>query len=492
MTSKTTSIRQRNEPHVPRPTAFDMKIAFVHYHLKPGGVSTVLHQQLQAVNDSCQCLVLTGQAPPSTLPADVCVLPGLGYDSRGTHPPPAHTAQAVQDAVHARWPGGCDVLHVHNPLLAKNRHFLDILQLLQRGGMRLFLQIHDFAEDGRPRAYFRQDYPADCHYGVINARDYQLLIDSGLHASGLHLLPNAVTPPAAATEKTQLRPQGLLYPVRAIRRKNIGETILLSLFFSPPEPLYITLPPNSPADMPAYAKWKTLAAQQGLNVHFEAGLSRNFADLMQNARLVLTTSITEGFGFGFMEPWLYGRPLWGRLLPDICRDFVEKGMRLGHLYRDLWVPADWISRDEFLNRWRKAALGAARAFGRRLTEDTLNTAFADLTAQNRLDFAMLDETLQRRLVRKLLRESRRLDGLKRLNPFLKHPGQLPRAGELIAHNAHIIRENYGLEAYGRKLLTIYRRVCSQPVHQHIDKAKLLDFFFDLRRLSLLKWGRDDS
>ncbi len=469
-----------------------MKIAFMHYHLKPGGVATVLHQQLQAVSNSCRCLVLTGQAPASAMPADVCVVPGLGYDRRHRLAQPKKTAHAVRDAILSRWPGGCDVLHVHNPLLAKNSHLLDILQHLQREGLRLFLQIHDFAEDGRPRVYFRREYPADCHYGVINARDYRLLRDCGLRTDGLHLLPNAVTPPAAGMPGAPVRPHGLLYPVRAIRRKNIGEAILLSLFFAPPQPLRITLPPNSPADMPAYERWKALAAQEGLDVHFEAGLSRNFAGLMRSAGLVLTTSITEGFGFCFMEPWLYEKPLWGRMLPDICRDFTGKGVRLDHLYTNLWVPAGWIPPDEFFDRWRKAATEAAQAFGRRLTEDALKEAFAALTARNRVDFGMLDETLQRRVVRKLLQQSRHLDVLRRLNPFLQHTERLPCSPEVIAHNAHIIRKNYNLQVYGHRLLAIYRQVCSRAVRQRIDKAKLLDFFFDLRQLSLLKWGRDEA
>jgi hypothetical protein len=57
---------------------------------------------------------------------------------------------------------------------------IKILKSLQKRGVNLFLQIHDFAEDGRPFDYFADEYPADCHNGVINQRDYEILLAAGL------------------------------------------------------------------------------------------------------------------------------------------------------------------------------------------------------------------------------------------------------------------------------------------------------------------------
>ena len=57
-----------------------MKIAFIHYHLKPGGVTTVLRQQVEAILDDCEALVLTGSTPESSFPCDIVNIPGLGYD----------------------------------------------------------------------------------------------------------------------------------------------------------------------------------------------------------------------------------------------------------------------------------------------------------------------------------------------------------------------------------------------------------------------------
>jgi len=42
-----------------------MKIAFIHYHLKTGGVTTVLKQQVEVLRDTCDIMVLTGEIPES-------------------------------------------------------------------------------------------------------------------------------------------------------------------------------------------------------------------------------------------------------------------------------------------------------------------------------------------------------------------------------------------------------------------------------------------
>ena len=108
-----------------------MKIAFIHYHLRTGGVTTVLKQQAEAISDSNDVLVLTGELPESRLWADIRYIPGLGYDSfaEKTHAPD-DVAEAIIKTILSKWKNGCDILHVHNPTLAKNKSFLKILKLL--------------------------------------------------------------------------------------------------------------------------------------------------------------------------------------------------------------------------------------------------------------------------------------------------------------------------------------------------------------------------
>jgi len=185
-----------------------MKIAYLHYHLKTGGVTTVLKQQLAALARQTEPLVITGHPPPTPLEAATVHIPEVGYsnDFAGSIKP-VPVARKILKAIRSNFNGPCDLLHVHNPTLAKNRHFLAILKLLQQEGLNLLLQIHDFAEDGRPLAYFSDSYPADCHYGVINRRDYQILLKSGLKQDGLHLMENTVTvpPPPALPQGPELK-----------------------------------------------------------------------------------------------------------------------------------------------------------------------------------------------------------------------------------------------------------------------------------------------
>ncbi len=348
-----------------------MKIAFLHYHLKTGGVTTVLKRQISALQDNCEILVLTGDQAGTALPCRVVEIPGLGYDHPDIpSPTPDTTAGLVLKALSDMWPGGCDVLHIHNPTLAKNRNLLRCIKRLQASGITLFLQIHDFAEDGRPGAYSLESYPADCHYGVINTRDRRILVKSGLTASGVHLIPNAIYPLPAVTGHSL---GGLvLYPVRAIRRKNIGEAVLLSLYLRPGQYLGVTQPPNSQMDMESYQDWRAYVKNNRLNVHFDLGRRYDFSALVGASSSMVTTSITEGFGFTFLEPWTAGKVLQGRRLGSICTDFEGNGLCLDFLYDRLDVPLEWFDADQFIQAWQRTVNHAAETFGHSVAQEDMN------------------------------------------------------------------------------------------------------------------------
>jgi len=464
-----------------------MKIAFVHYHLKTGGVTTVIRQQIEAIQPTCDVLTITGEAPVTTYASPVACIPGLGYDRPGASLiKPEKVADAILKAIEAQWPQGCDLLHVHNPLLAKNRQFLNILKALQQKGIKLLLQIHDFAEDGRPRVYFRDTYPADCHYAVINSRDYHILRQAGLQAQGLHLISNNIHPlPSKDPDRPQ--PPLILYPIRAIRRKNIGEAILISLFFKHAETLAITLPPNSPADQPSYDAWKRFVADHRLSVTFELGRHHDFSELVKTSRSFITTSINEGFGFSYLEPWSAHKLLWGRMLPDICQDFQENGVALDHLYTQLSIPLKWIDRDRFTTQWREAVANATTLFNHRMDSVQIEDALARITANDTIDFGLLHESFQHHVITKILTHRPRADELVEHNPFLDHPGQVPNEDELIPKNNAAVLAHYTGKGYRDRLLATYQHVISTPVRQHIDKSILIGQFLDLNKFSLLKW-----
>lgn len=467
-----------------------MKVAFVHYHLKPGGVTTVIRQQVDALRKiGGEALVFAGAPPPDFFPAETVSVSGLGYTrDSDTAPTGESVAQAIADGITKRWPGGCDVVHVHNPTLAKNAGFPGILETLQKNDFRLLLQIHDFAEDGRPDVYSKAPYPENCHYGVINSRDYRILLRAGLKKEGLHLLPNMVSPLEADSNMLSETPF-VLYPVRAIRRKNIGEALLLSLFFKTGHHLAVTLPPNSPADIVAYEDWKLFSKSRHLPVRFEAGLQNEFSTLAATARCFMTTSITEGFGFSFLESWTAGKSLLGRKLPDICSDFEDKGIELEDLYTRLPVPMDWLDRSGYLDARRSALENARRRFESPIPPDAIQEAETHLAESSEIDFGLLNEKYQSEILQRLVEDPSKKAMLIRLNPFLEKFMDLSVPENRIRHNREIVLSDYDTDNYQESLRNIYNRVTNETVRHGIRKEVLLSEFFTPHRLSLLKWGR---
>ena len=417
-----------------------MKIAFVHYHLKTGGVTTVLKRQVEAIHGPFDTLVLTGDRAAAELPCQVVEIPELGYDQLIGYPPAAElVAERVLKALNEKWPGGCDVLHVHNPTLAKNRQFLQIIKRLQQAGVNLFLQIHDFAEDGRPHLYYEEDYPANCHYGVINARDAAILKKAGLDVAGLHTIPNAVEGLAVKGNRCP-KPQ-ILYPVRAIRRKNLGEAILLSMFFNNGQRLAVTQPPNSPADAASYRDWIDWVRENRLRVDFEVGKKTEFPILIGDSESMVTTSISEGFGLTFLEPWTAGKLLWGRRLGDICQDFEENGIRLNFLYDRLDVPLTWLDADAFSRQWHKVVFNAVDRYGHDVAADAADRAFARMTGDDRVDFGVLSEKFQRQILARLIVDPSTKAELTSLNPWLADPGVVSEQSAIIENNRRAVLQH---------------------------------------------------
>ena len=466
-----------------------MNIAILHYHLKAGGVSAVIRQQRRVLQDACRVCVMVGEAGDAPVPADIRILPELAYSRTACNPEAA--AEAVLAEMRTAFGGSCDVLHVHNPTLAKNVNLLKILESLQRRGLRLLLQINDFSEDGRPQVCSPEEYPRNCHYAAINSRDHRLLHLAGLKPEGLHLLPNMVEEPGSRIPRPEPQPL-VLYPVRAIRRKNLGEAILLSLFFHPRDRLGVTLPPNSPADRTSYRSWQQFVRDHRLSVDFELGANRRFDDLVRSAKFIVTTSVSEGFGFSFLEPWLYGQSLQGRKLPAVCRDFENRGISLCHLYSRLRIPLAWFDYRLFFRKWSHRLRQAAQRFDAKISEKRIRTAFATLTAAGDLDFGLLDEAAQRGIIEGLLAHAGLRARLLAYNPFLGHFSQRTVSDKTIAANRQAVAEGFSADAYRRRLLEIYASVKRNRVAQGIDKSRLVSAFLHPSAFSLLRWDLQDE
>jgi hypothetical protein len=325
---------------------------------------------------------------------------------------------------------------------------------------------------------------------VINTRDQRILIDAGLKASGVHLIPNAIYP--LPTDAGVLSEGFMLYPVRAIRRKNIGEAVLLSLYLKPDQYLGVTQPPNSQADIVSYQDWQVYVKKNRLKVHFDVGRRYDFSALMGAASSMVTTSITEGFGFAFLEPWTAGKVLVGRRLGDICTDFERNGLRLDFLYDRLDVPVEWFDTDGFFQIWQRTVIHAAETFGHSVAQKGINHFTTRRARDGLIDFGLLNERCQRQVLSHLLSDPGAKNHLASLNPRIFFPGPENDMSEMLENNRTVVTAHYGMEHYREQLLSIYERVVHQPVHQRVNKQVILDAFFDLDRFSLLKWGAYDG
>jgi glycosyltransferase involved in cell wall biosynthesis len=464
-----------------------VRIALVHYHLRRGGVSTVIRHQAQALSEAgIEVLIIAGEKPPEDLEFPFALVEGLKYTALPEGEPDGEgLANAIIAAMEAHWGLAADVLHVHNPLIQKNALLIPALKILGLRGVRLFLQNHDLAEDFRPDVYAgRFEYPENCHYGVINSRDYLYLHRAGLKTEGLHLIPNEVVPLTAAPGLERTR---YLYPVRAIRRKNIGEALLLSLFIPRGRTVALTLPPQD-KNNPVYRRWVNLAAELGLPVEFALGETHSLEELLGSAVCVLTTSVKEGFGFSFLEPWTAGLSLIGRRIDYVCRDFEAAGVRFDALYNGIEIPADYVSLLMLKKKMESTVKQVYEAFALTVPSHISQMMADDLGSQKTFDFGRMDEELQESVIRTLYSNETVFQDVLAANPFLKSFAAWKPDENLIASNKNVIGENYGGNKILEMLLDIYRSVIDIPVTQKISKSLLLDMYLDPLRFSLVGVG----
>jgi len=471
-----------------------MRVAIVHYHARRGGVTRVMQHAARALKEAgMEPAILVGEPPPDEIvfEAPVEVVQGLGYDD-AEHPSvhPDALSQQIRAAATRALGGAPDIWHIHNHALGKNRLWPYWVSALAEAGECMALQIHDFAEDGRPANYrhlgdsTRRLYPLGPRvlYVLLNRRDYDFLHKAGFPESRLAVLPNAVhtgAMPDAPPPDHVTRPL-ILYPTRAIRRKNIGE-LLLWAAVDQHHTFGVTLAPESRGEVERYRRWKTFAQKQMLSVEFEMGLSQDFVDLMHRAEALITTSVAEGFGLAYMEPWMFGRPLIGRDLPDITSEFKESGLALDHMYDEVTVPQDWVDSARLRETMRASMTHAYESFGRKASERDIERAMHAACPGDRVAFGRLDEALQEAVIIRAARE-----GADAMIP--SSPGLCGWSKDRIKANQAVVRKQYGLPRYGARLKSLYKRINEQD-HGPLDfvpSEQVLDQFLSPERFCLLR------
>lgn len=476
-----------------------MRVAVVHYHLRPGGVTRVIENAVAAIeNRGAEIAVLSGEEPAdgSPLRRRSRAVPGIGYASPKDAAAPETLAARLEQAARSALGGPPDLWHFHNHALGKNPALALAPGIMAGQGRRLLLQIHDFAEDGRPLLFRalrealgggmselgRRLYPqgTNVHYAAINRRDLRLLEKAGVAPDRLHFLPDPVAVPRAVSPSAPGEGRLFLYPTRAIRRKNLGEFLFWAARGRPGDRFAVTLAPRTSAERTVYERWVDFARREKLPVEFEAGTrgGRSLAALLAASAAAVTTSVAEGFGLAFLEPYVAGRPLVGRKIPEITEEIEAAGIDLSPLYERLPVPLTAVERRRLRE---KIAEGVARwmdAYGRRARRGDAERA-REAAGGGEVDFGRLDEDLQMGIIRRV-----RAGG--------PSPGELCAEGypgSVVGRNREIARKRFGAEAYARGLTGTYRRMLESAGGGGGDDFRLetvLDFFLDPRRFFLLR------
>lgn len=499
-----------------------MIVVIFHCHYERGGVTQVVENHVRALreNGHCERIILasgdrcSGLSSETLHSVELINLEGFDYDSEKLIVADLALRQQqmlreLKDQFAAQ---GVSIdqalLHWHNHSLGKNTAVPGVIQSLASEGWRILLQVHDFAEDNRPENYGRLVsamqavskqqvdqylYPqhALIHYATLTRADAAVLGKIGMTRDRLHCLPNSVAVPQGeplskegAREKVlkalQLPDEARwsLYPVRGIRRKNIGELLLLARWGNDNRYMGLTLRPTTPMEQRSYDRWKYVAAEVSNRTVFDAGESPELT-LRQNvsaADYVVSTSVAEGFGMAFLEPWLLGRGVIARRLNTVADDFENGGVDLQSFYHSIPIPGNksWINecQREILEAQMQAWRHLPEAFHPRIDRSASE-------AGETLDFAKLTPQRQIKVLRRMENDRGFELAAKEFSRPLVNCLNQDFADSVLESNAEVVTERYGSACIGEALFQLYQQLSKtqsggkQSIHC-ISEDRLLD------------------
>jgi FMN phosphatase YigB (HAD superfamily)/glycosyltransferase involved in cell wall biosynthesis len=456
-----------------------MRVAILHYHLHHGGVTRVIESSSQAlIAAGIQHVVLHGG-----------VIPALGYtDSRDPRQAEKLVADLRREAASALG-GAPDLWHFHNHSLGKNGLLPAVIQQLAEAGERLVLQIHDLAEEGRPTNFAAI---ADClslypiapqiAYAFVNSRDRENFIQAGLPELQAVPIPN----PIPLREITAAAARSIWFaPIRGIRRKNLGELVLLAALAPVGTLVAVSREPLDSAALVIHQGWRDFAHRLNLPIEFAVtdrlapaeGAAPDFGSWIDHASHYVSTSVAEGFGLPFLEAVAHGKPLVGRNIPHLT---AEQNTHSEWLYDRLLVPTDWISPTR-LERHLAATLELHCRAYRGESADEFATSVQRLHFDGAyVDFANLPESLQQTVIETLE------DPVMKSQLLVEISGNREPAVDWLAHATSdplplspALLDPYSLNRYQENLTNFYQNLLAQapaPV-SYLTPSRILAAYF---------------
>ncbi len=559
----------------PRPERKSLRLGMLHYHLRPGGVTSVMREMAAALarhsgydpleidvfaavgSEARARKIFAGSGKSNLSRLRVASIPSLAY-RKEPYPDRSSFIKAAEKTTEdilsqidlsKSGPECPYILHSHNISIGKNPAATMALKIIaEKAAARslplwLINQVHDFAENNRSeqvRAFYRcagsRDeafarsfmYPntPNVIYATINSADMENLRKIGIASDRIFLLPDPIDAHRCderplwekdgrklaalglesadyretmlariadyASSKNQVFDPSLpilLSPLKVMRRKNNIESILFLILLKHLGRRYqllISLDANSPPDIAYSQRLKQFAASRDIPVVVgfgretisEAGPRKirngvvkqyGICDLFALCSAVVTTSVVEGFGIAYHEGWLAGKPVIGRKVGEIVRDFEDNGMRFDHTYERLAVAVDDVPhlRKRLREAYRKKIFGpdASPKRSALLThakpDDIIESKLFRVGAEDCIDFADLSLEMQIELLDRLRDKRELADRLIERNPaigasfeILENLASEP-VESLIESNRAVIRARYSLEAMARRLEILF-------------------------------------
>ncbi len=489
-----------------------MDVVVLHCHFERGGVTQVVENHVRALAETSsgddRVFLFSssrrgGLSPQTESSTTALTLDPFDYDTKSfSCQKNAERAKRLADEIQRQLTAAGiqrtnAILHWHNHSLGKNTAAPAVAAELAQRGWRLLLQVHDFAEDNRPSNYAglirsigatspseldASLYPVanQIHYATLTGGDANVLERLGVPSDQVHSLPNCVSltgtqsnDQEAALDKVRRlfnlpdNARWYLYPVRGIRRKNVGEFLLLTRWL--PEHAYgaLTLRPTTDVEARSYERWQSLAKSVVPNLIFDAGSNPDlsFMENLTAADAILSTSVAEGFGMAFLEPWLAGRPVVARELAGVTDDFRSAGVTMDSLYEAIPVPGDssWLEscRAEYRHARDQAWDVIPRGFHPNSSDDSLG----DSTL---IDFAALTPARQQEVLERVATDDGFNNEMRSHSETLINNLHNPPTCETIAKNASVIGDVYSTNLQGQQLRGIYQQLLEASCDSNIE------------------------
>lgn len=331
-----------------------MKILFLHYSFKEAGVTRTILNNVMGLRAHSNNLkfIFAGDSFSSSIPQDI----EKRYINWNMPDVLSQIQKVTKDA---------DIVIIENPTVGEfPKITLTFKEYAEKNpDKKIIYRIHDLIDD-RPHFFkdfkkiasnFWEIYPRsnNVSFLTLTSFDKRRLIQKGL--KNVEVLPNSIVVSDLHNSKAKslslrktFEREGIInpgekilaYPVRVLRRKNIEEAILLTKILNEKEDTY-RLVVTIPFDEDYKVEIENLAKDYGVPcsigkaskyIGFDKKEKHTIAEFYSISDLVISTSVGEGFGFAFIEPWIAGTPVIGRKISYTTGDFEKNGINLNHLY----------------------------------------------------------------------------------------------------------------------------------------------------------------